>query len=420
MTSEYMTNLFINLFIILIVIQLIYFWHVKYGVMGVMNPLTVLSGQSIAILINMLFFPVEPSSEYELMNLSSISIILGTYYGGYAVGISLYILTVIISFVYATSFVWLHLFSGLITLLVALIFRKKYQNLKTRHRLVASCVTALISSLTVISIFLMIYDSDFNAIRSFLYVLLYTFGMFWLAYSIERLEKNRNFRNKLIDTEKMQSVSHLAASISHEVRNPLTATKGFLQLLRDDKNLSQEKKQQFIDIALSELDRAENIIKDYLAFAKPPVNSKEDIDIQTELNKVVDIIQPLANMRNVSVQLDLFPFKVKGERQLFQQCFVNIIKNGIESIGNGGGLLKITAVNKKKGIDIHITDTGIGMTTEQLKHLGEPYYSTKGVDGTGLGIMAVYRIIESMKGSIRVKSKPGEGTTFTIYLPGHE
>ena len=85
-----------------------------------------------------------------------------------------------------------------------------------------------------------------------------------------------------------------------------------------------------------------------------------------------------------------------------------------------GGSLTITTDNKRKGIDIHIIDTGIGMTNEQIKRLGEPYYSTKGVEGTGLGMMAVYRIIDSMKGSIRVKSKPGEGTAFTIYFPGHE
>ena len=113
------------------------------------------------------------------------------------------------------------------------------------------------------------------------------------------------------------------------------------------------------------------------------------------------------------------PIIVKGERQLFQQCFVNVIKNGIEATANGG-LITVTSVNRKNGVEINITDTGIGMTSEQLKHLGEPYFSTKGVEGTGLGMMAVYRIIDSMKGTIRVKSKPGEGTTFTFYLPGHE
>ena len=423
MTTEFTGYLFINLFIILIFIQLIYFWHVKYGVLGEINPLIVGIGQALPILINMVFFSVEPNRGSEILNYSSISISIGAYYGGTAVAISLYILTLIISFFYTTSFVGMHFIAGLFTLFIALVFRKKYQKLRFSQRLVVSGLTALISSLVILlvlsSISINANGLSLSAIKSFTYVLFYTGGMLWLIYSIEKLENNRNFKNKLIDTEKLQSVSHLAASISHEVRNPLTATKGFLQLLRDDENLSKEKKQQFIDIAISELDRAETIIKDFLAFAKPHMDSKEAIDIQLELNKAVDIVMPLANMRNVRIQVDVTSFFVKGEKQLFQQCFINILKNGIESM-ESGGVLTLTTLKKKKGIDIIITDTGIGMTHEQLKRLGEPYYSTKGVEGTGLGMMAVYRIIDSMKGSLRVQSKPGEGTTFTIHLPGHE
>ena len=417
MTSEYVTNLFINLFMILIMIQITYFWHVKYGVLGVINPLIIGIGQVITIVINVLLFSVTLSPGNQLINFSSISIILGIYYGGYLVGLGLYMLTLIIASFYTASFEWIHFFSGLIVLIIASVFRKRYLSFGINQRLAVSGVTALFSSLSIVSILVVTGNED--TVNGVLYVLLYTLGILWLVYSIERLEKNRSFRSKLIDTEKLQAVSHLAASISHEVRNPLTATKGFLQLLRNDTNLSKEKRQQFIDIALSELDRAETIIRDYLAFAKPHINSREDINIQIELNKVVDIVKPLANMRNVCIEVTVSPIIVKGERQLFQQCFVNVIKNGIEATASGG-LITVTSVNRKNGVEINITDTGIGMTSEQLKHLGEPYFSTKGVEGTGLGIMAVYRIIDSMKGTIRVKSKPGEGTTFTFYLPGHE
>lgn len=225
-------------------------------------------------------------------------------------------------------------------------------------------------------------------------------------------------KREIINTEKLQAVSHLAASISHEVRNPLTATKGFLQLLKSDDNLSKEKKQQFIDIAISELNRAENIINDYLAFAKPSMELQETIEIQSEINKVIEIVKPLANMNAVFIQCHVPVFYVNGEKHLFQQCFVNLVKNAIESM-QGGGVLILEAQQSKKGINITISDTGIGMTDEQLGRLGEPYFSTKGIKGTGLGMVAVYRIVKSMHGSIRVKSKPQEGTTFTIYLPGH-
>ena len=398
-------------------IQITYFWHVKYGVLGVINPLIIGIGQAITILINVLLFSATLSPGNQLINFGSISILLGIYYGGYLVGLGLYMLTLITASFYTASFEWIHFFSGLIVLILASVFRKRYISFGINQRLVVSGITALFSSLSIMAI--LVVTGNEGAVNGVLYVLLYTLGILWLVYSIERLEKNRNFRSKLIDTEKLQAVSHLAASISHEVRNPLTATKGFLQLLRNDTNLSKEKRQQFIDIALSELDRAETIIRDYLAFAKPHINSREDINIQIELNKVVDIVKPLANMRNVCIDVTVSPIIVKGERQLFQQCFVNVIKNGIEATANGG-LITVTSLNRKNGVEINITDTGIGMTSEQLKHLGEPYFSTKGVEGTGLGMMAVYRIIDSMKGTIRVKSKPGEGTTFTFYLPGHE
>lgn len=419
MASEYIENLFINLFITLIIIQLIYFWHVKYGALGEINHLIVGIGQAISILLNILFFSVEPSPGAEMVSLSSISIILGIYYGRYSVGVGLYIITLIASFLHTTSFEWFYFFSGLISFFAASIFREKYKKLMTNQRLLASSLTAFISSLAIMIIFTFMYVQETSLKSSFLYVLLFTFGMVWMVYTIERLERSRNLKNKLIDTEKLQSVSHLAASISHEVRNPLTATKGFLQLLRNDENLTKEKKQKFIDIALSELDRAETIINDYLAFAKPQIDRKDHINIQIELSKVVDIVKPLANMQNVSIKIDVSPYIVEGERPLFQQCFVNILKNGIESMEHGG-FLTLTTVKKKKGVDIVIVDTGIGMNTEQIKRMGEPYFSTKGVEGTGLGMMAVYRIIDSMKGAVRVKSKPGEGTTFTIYFPGYE
>ena len=112
MTSEYVTNLFINLFMILIMIQITYFWHVKYGVLGVINPLIIGIGQVITIVINVLLFSVTLSPGNQLINFSSISIILGIYYGGYLVGLGLYMLTLIIASFYTASFEWIHFFSG--------------------------------------------------------------------------------------------------------------------------------------------------------------------------------------------------------------------------------------------------------------------------------------------------------------------
>src|SRR5690606_15181647 len=99
------------------------------------------------------------------------------------------------------------------------------------------------------------------------------------------------------------------------------------------------------------------------------------------------------------------------------QCFVNLMKNAIEAMPNGGILSVYSTVVNGKSVVIRIKDTGIGMDDKQLSRLGEPYFSTKDIKGTGLGMMVVYRIIESMNGFIEVESEVGKGTCFTITLP---
>ena len=144
----------------------------------------------------------------------------------------------------------------------------------------------------------------------------------------------------LIKSEKLQMVSHLAASISHEVRNPLTVTRGFIQLLYED--ISSEKKREYVSIALQELDRATDIISDYLTFAKPTVEKSEKININEEIQQAINVICPLSTMNGVEIEQAIYDleqnqFLTIGERKKFQQCLINIMKNGIESMKSKGG-----------------------------------------------------------------------------------
>ena len=155
----------------------------------------------------------------------------------------------------------------------------------------------------------------------------------------EVIQTNFQVLQKLIKAEKLQTVSHLAASISHEVRNPLTAAKGFIQLLSED--ISPDSRKYYADIALSELDRATEVINDYLTFAKPTLEKKEKINVNEEIQHAVNVIIPLATMNGVQVKLSLLEhhsYFTKGERKKFQQCLINILKNGIESMENNGEL----------------------------------------------------------------------------------
>ncbi|UII56743.1 sensor histidine kinase [Cytobacillus spongiae] len=243
-----------------------------------------------------------------------------------------------------------------------------------------------------------------------------TIGMIIVTYTTELMIQNIHLQRAIIKSEKMEVVSHLAASISHEVRNPLTVTKGFIQLLKDDPT-NNSKKNYYLNTALEELNRAEGIINDYLTFAKPHPEQLERMPIHEEILKVVALITPYANRHSVKLihEIEQEAYLL-GEAPKFRQALVNLLKNSIEAMPNGGTVyigLKILS----SGFSIHLLDTGVGMTHEQLARLGEPYFSTKERKGTGLGMMVVYRIVEGLGGEIDVSSEVNKGTHFILTFP---
>ncbi|MGG6471116.1 ATP-binding protein, partial [Saccharococcus caldoxylosilyticus] len=292
---------------------------------------------------------------------------------------------------------------------------KKFLALSSKQRILLAFLLSAVSEMLMV-VWIQSFHHTLPASSAFwLYLPIQPISMIFTCYLKEVLYKNSVLRKRIIRAEKMEVVSHLAASISHEVRNPLTTARGFIQLL-EQSHLSQEKRKQYIRIAIEELDRAEAIITDYLTFAKPAPESVENLNVKTEMERVIDIVRPLANMNSVEVQTSLIPCNVKGERQKLQQCLLNIIKNAIEAMPNGGTLEVYISIEKDQVL-IRISDTGVGMTKEQIERLGEPYFTTKGRRGTGLGMMVVYRIIESMGGTIQIASEVNKGTQVSLYLP---
>ncbi|MCM3791178.1 HAMP domain-containing histidine kinase [Domibacillus indicus] len=222
---------------------------------------------------------------------------------------------------------------------------------------------------------------------------------------------------KLVEIEKLEMVSHLAASISHEVRNPLTVSRGFIQLSLEDR-LNSQVRNHYINTAIEELDRATEIINDYLTFAKKETNEKGKTTVSKEIQRVINILAPLANMNNVEISLSLTKndhYLVCSEGRKLEQLLVNIIKNSIEAMPNGGKI-QIDLTDSPSDVQINIQDEGIGMTQAQINRLGEPYFTTK-AQGTGLGMMVSFRILKEMNGKISVLSEVGEGTNWKISLP---
>lgn len=221
------------------------------------------------------------------------------------------------------------------------------------------------------------------------------------------------FNNELQRSEKMEIISELAASVAHEVRNPLQVTRGFLQLLSEKASGSEE---QYLSMALSELDRAANIITDFLTFAKPEFEQISILNVREEFKHIESIMLPLCHLNGGKMLMQAGEgLWVKGNSSKFKQAFINIIKNSIESLGDEG-TVQMIAYGVGDYVYIHIQDDGEGMDREVLNRLGEPYFSNK-TKGTGLGLMVTFRIIEAMTGEIRFESQKGAGTESVTTLP---
>ncbi|TXK79333.1 ATP-binding protein [Paenibacillus sp. N3.4] len=248
-----------------------------------------------------------------------------------------------------------------------------------------------------------------------LFCLVHMLSMWLLTFLIERIRENMIMRQEVQRSEKLNVLSELAASVAHEIRNPMTVARGFMQILSQSE-VSEEKKRIYTTMVIEEIDRAQNIISDYLSFAKPQAEKLEQLDVSSLSQRLSNLLNPYASLRGIEISIHMEPsLFIKANNEKMIQCLVNLTKNGIEAM-HGGGILEISGYKQRSKIILQIKDNGIGMTAEQIDRLGTPFYSTK-EKGTGLGMMVSYRIIKNFGGDIEVTSHPDKGTCFTISLP---
>ena len=216
-------------------------------------------------------------------------------------------------------------------------------------------------------------------------------------------------------SEKLSVVGQLAAGVAHEIRNPLTSLKGFLQLL-NSKNLGYE---NYFEIMQAEIERINFIVNEFMIVSNPQaVRSLEEKNLESILQSIILLLSAQANLINVQMitEYDSDIPLIKCDENQMKQVFINILKNALEAMNNGG-IIRIQIKNiQPNEILIRFIDQGIGIPEEQLPKLGEPFHSTKET-GTGLGLMVTNKIIEGHNGRISIKSKVDQGTTVDIFLP---
>ncbi|WP_206922603.1 ATP-binding protein [Alicyclobacillus suci] len=217
----------------------------------------------------------------------------------------------------------------------------------------------------------------------------------------------------LVHSEKLAVIGQLAAGVAHEIRNPLTAVKGFVQVLKRD---FESYSQSSYDIVWSELTRIEEITSELLLLAKPQKAQYKIVDLVPVVRHCVTLLEGQAHKRNVYFDL-AFQGSIysKCNENQIRQVFVNILKNAVESMDNGG-VVNISGRLVDDQIVIVIRDQGVGIPEELKTNLGDPFYTTK-EKGTGLGLMVVYNILKEHQGNIEIHSEVGVGTEVTIILP---
>ncbi|TFE00367.1 ATP-binding protein [Jeotgalibacillus salarius] len=416
LTKDLLVN-FLLMILPLLFIQIVYFYSYRNRLQNKEGKLAAIF-PAISILL-CLSFPFTINEGF-LWDLRATPIILGTLYGGYPMGIFLTVFTIFSRGLLGGDGVLISTITLLLMWVFYFIFMKKFQRSQIPGKILIA--TLLVSFLVICNLTLsyIIFDVMMPLDVWITFTLINIVGLMIALILWEIIRSNFLILNDLIRAEKLSVVSHLAASISHEVRNPLTVSRGFIQMaLQDDTH--NEKQRYYLDTALKEIDHATDIINDYLTFAKPATEQHTLINIKEEINHSIKVIQPLANMNNVSIIInENLPENamLRAEQKQFQQGLINIFKNGIEAMPEGG-ILKVYAAQQIDGYAIRVTDQGVGMTAEEMNRLGEPYFSTK-EKGTGLGLMVSYSIIRAIGGTIKVSSAKNQGTSFDISLPVYE
>ncbi|NOY08943.1 MAG: PAS domain-containing protein [Spirochaetes bacterium] len=238
---------------------------------------------------------------------------------------------------------------------------------------------------------------------------------------IEDVTEKRSREARLRRAESLAALTTLAAGVAHEIKNPLGSIGIHLQLIQKEignrEVIKSETIRKYLDVINEEVDRLNRIVVDFLFAVRPMDTKLEEQDLNQVLKDLFNFLQYELKESGVKLKVKLaeqLP-KIKIDEKYIKQALLNLVKNSLYAMQDGGSLI-VRTERAGGAVLLIITDTGTGIPDEILDKIFEPYFTTKDF-GTGLGLTLVYKIIKEHMGEITVKSKEGEGTTFTISFP---
>ncbi len=259
-------------------------------------------------------------------------------------------------------------------------------------------------------------DGRLHYTREYVYPLQGTDGASMNLLCIRRdITSRTQMEQRLQQSERLASIGELSTYIAHEIRNPLFAIGGFAnQLLR---NVSDPAAREKIEIIIEESKRLDGILKSILTFVRPAESAVGQADLNRIVRETMELMGLACESQDILPQLalaDELPL-VKADPELIKQCLINLVKNSVEAMPEGGRLTVRTALNHAHVV-LEVEDTGVGIPPEVREKVFSPFFSTKG-KGSGLGLAMIKKTLDDLGGSVELTSVPGEGTRVALFLP---
>ncbi|MGB9836542.1 MAG: two-component system sensor histidine kinase NtrB [Candidatus Saccharicenans sp.] len=260
----------------------------------------------------------------------------------------------------------------------------------------------------------------FNLILAWAVFFAVAFFMSYLSKNLRRARQElEKAQKEIILRERLAEAGRVSASLAHEIRNPLAAISGAVQVLRKEEQQDAERA-RLMDVIIRESNRVSQLLEQFLDFAGPTKKVFSEVDLSMLVNETMEMLRSAGDLDREKIRVDgnylVRRVTYYGNPNHFKQIFWNLIKNAIKAMPEGGKLTVNFFNSRREGLKIVIRDTGVGLSEKDKENLFVPFYSGFG-EGRGLGLATVKKLVEDYDGSIQVNSEEGQGTEIIITLP---